>query len=96
MTAAQLELRRKLDYNISKFSEPELEKLYDYTKFLLFMMVPNLPKETDKTEGKPKMVLYNGQWLTENTVNILIAKKIHATDEEIAKGIAEYLDEKYK
>ena len=100
MTAKQLELRKKIENNISKFSESELQKMLDFSERLMFAVMYAQAYEKAKEnqdQEEPKKVLYNGMWLTENTVKLMTwHKPIEDTDDEVNEKIWEYLKEKYK
>ena len=97
MTAEALELKKKLDENISQFREKELQKMYEFSQFLLFTLSSSIAKENEPAKPEQlKKVLYNGKWLTEATVKLMTwHKPTTDTDEEVEDKIWEYLQEKH-
>ena len=52
MTAETLELKKKLDENISQFREKELQKMYEFSQFLLFTLSSSVAKENEPANKK--------------------------------------------
>ena len=98
MTEEALEIRRKLEYNISKLSVSGLIQVYEYSQMVLFGIQQSLKKINSEPQKKSvKKVLYNGRLLTEDTVKLMSwHKSTTDTDEEIGEKIWEYIQEKYK
>ena len=98
MTAEVLEIRKKLDYNVSKLPVSGLKRVYEYSQMVLAWMRQTQEKQEQKQyPDTHKKVLYNGKWLTEDTVKLMTwHKPTTDTDEEVEEKIWEYLQEKYK
>jgi hypothetical protein len=94
MTVTELKLINRLNSNISQFHEKELQRMFNYSEHLLLVMKY---AQARQNEEKPKMVLYDGKWLTENAVKLMTwHQPTYDTDEEVDDKIWEYIKEKYK
>jgi hypothetical protein len=103
VTAAEtLELRKKIDYNVSKLSESGLKRVYEYSQMVLAWMSQTQEKQRMESKEQPSehsqnsKVLYNGKLMNELTVSFLSGPKNYDTDEEVDEKIWEYIQEKYK
>ena len=103
MTAAEvLEIRKKLDYNVSKLSVSGLKRVYEYSQMVLAWMSQTQEKQRRESEehssdySQNRKVLYDGKLMNELTVSFLSGPKNYDTDEEVEEKIWEYIQEKYK
>jgi|GEM_PF-3538573 hypothetical protein len=97
MTTSAIELKKKLDKNISQFRETELQKMYEFSQFLLLYMMPNKQKPPQKNSNETsEKVWYNGKLYNPKTIKFLSGPVNHDSDETVEEIISQHIQEKYK